>query len=373
MRDKADYFEKTNLIPTLDASATVVKSDTLIPDNLRYALKQAFKRLKDDQADSPDWHPGSGDMVQDLVHPSMCPLIYGQSKVLREEVVGVDDAVEKWAGKGDTIPKKNRYVAGKYDYLVNRNVPLSYWSENYQWLPSNVVLHDDGSVQFTSYINNLHPNRYPEIYQAIENLIQLAIPAWDQVLVTCSTLGRRGPGRTVSRFSIPNDADDENNENWTPSDPQEVANADVVLSDDEAWFGDDGVEVEDDEDAASEDSYSSSMYAEEHGGLSRLERVWQLLRKPVLRDPEPYEALNYDPYRDVGDTKDNCGGLFKKFRESGLQVIVKMASIELTPEKPEFPVGGWHVSEGLTQGLPTSSWLGNTDHKYLRSRGFSMR
>jgi hypothetical protein len=39
--------------------------------------------------------------------------------------------------------------------------------------------------------------------------------------------------------------------------------------------------------------------------------------------------------------------LREKFKEKGLQVIVKMASIELTPEKPEFPAGSWHVSKPL--------------------------
>ena len=34
----------------------------------------------------------------------------------------------------------------------------------------------------------------------------------------------------------------------------------------------------------------------------------------------------------------------QKFKDRGLQVIVKMATIELTPEKPDFPMGGWHVS-----------------------------
>lgn len=34
------------------------------------------------------------------------------------------------------------------------------------------------------------------------------------------------------------------------------------------------------------------------------------------------------------------------FREEGLQVIVKLASIELTPEKPAYAGGSWHV-EGL--------------------------
>jgi hypothetical protein len=39
-------------------------------------------------------------MVQDLVRPSMYLLVYGQSRVFKEEVVGVEDAITKWAEKG---------------------------------------------------------------------------------------------------------------------------------------------------------------------------------------------------------------------------------------------------------------------------------
>lgn len=47
------------------------------------------------------------------------------------------------------------------------------------------------------------------------------------------------------------------------------------------------------------------------------------------------------------------GGLLKNFKTSGLQVIVKLASIELTPESPDFPVGGWHVSSVcFSTGVP---------------------
>lgn len=35
--------------------------------------------------------------------------------------------------------------------------------------------------------------------------------------------------------------------------------------------------------------------------------------------------------------------LATRFADSGLQVIVKIVSIELTPEKPSFPAGGWHI------------------------------
>ena len=35
----------------------------------------------------------------------MYPLVYGETHVLHEELVGVGDAADKWAGKGDQIPK----------------------------------------------------------------------------------------------------------------------------------------------------------------------------------------------------------------------------------------------------------------------------
>jgi hypothetical protein len=77
------------------------------------------------------------------------------------------------------------------------------------------------------------------------------------------------------------------------------------------------------------------------------EKKWELLRRPVI--PEPvYEKADYDP-------KDGTR-LSEKFASSGLQIIVKMASVELTPEKPEFPVGGWHVSiGGVTPNLITTA------------------
>jgi hypothetical protein len=60
-----------------------------------------------------------------------------------------------------------------------------------------------------------------------------------------------------------------------------------------------------------------------------------LFRQPVIPEAS-YEDIDYNPAPEER--------LAVKFAKSGLQVIVKMASIELTPDKPEFPAGGWHVS-----------------------------
>ena len=35
------------------------------------------------------------------------------------------------------------------------------------------------------------------------------------------------------------------------------------------------------------------------------------------------------------------------YGDEGLQVIVKLANIHLTPEKPEYKGGNWHAMEGL--------------------------
>ena len=88
-------------------------------------------------------------------------------------------------------------------------VPSEYWSDKYQWLPANLAFQDDGTVKFTSYINNLHPKKYPGIYRTIEKLIDTAVPAWDQFLTVHESGGNHldvkipPPGRQNSRFSLP--------------------------------------------------------------------------------------------------------------------------------------------------------------------------
>lgn len=61
---------------------------------------------------------------------------------------------------------------------------------------------------------------------------------------------------------------------------------------------------------------------------------WKRVRDPILPEPDDVTKVDYLCRESLRET----------FKTTGLQVIVKMATIELTPEKPEFPVGGWHVS-----------------------------
>jgi hypothetical protein len=67
------------------------------------------------------------------------------------------------------------------------------------------------------------------------------------------------------------------------------------------------------------------------------------LRTPIIPEAS-FEDIDYTPELE--------GRIAEKFAKSGLQVIVKMASIELTPDKPDFPIGGWHVSLASAIKIP---------------------
>jgi hypothetical protein len=96
--------------------------------------------------------------------------------------VGVADAVDKWSGKGKTVQPMSGEAAPFRVSVFSPSVNQDYWSQTYQWLPANLVFQDDGTVRFTSYINNLHPKKHSETYRLVEKLIDTAIPAWERVL-----------------------------------------------------------------------------------------------------------------------------------------------------------------------------------------------
>ncbi len=62
------------------------------------------------------------------------------------------------------------------------------------------------------------------------------------------------------------------------------------------------------------------------------------VRQPVLPEPAPFKEVDYSPPH----------RLVERFKDTGLQIIVKMVSIELTPEKPSYPAGSWHVGARLS-------------------------
>lgn len=282
------------MIPTLDLDAAVIKSDTAVSSELKAALRTAAAPLEDIPDRLKDWRPGSNGKVLDLVHPSLFPLLYGRSKILSSGVVEIQDCVD-YIGKGEIISKPD---CSRVDVYRTENFWVDadpkFWSKAFQWLPCDVGIAGK-DVKITSYINNLHPIFHADLYSVIEQFIAKSIPLWDLTLT--STYGGRLPRIPHCR------AEYDYPQGTTP--PGELGNR---------WEASEACER------------------------------WRKTTR-VLRMPEP---RNFESYKPLVDT---CVSLREQFGEHGLQVMVKLANIELTPEKPRYDGGSWHVEGQLNERI----------------------
>jgi hypothetical protein len=78
---------------------------------------------------------------------------------------------------------------------------------------------------------------------------------------------------------------------------------------------------------------------------AKAEERWHKAREPIQ---PPLTAFAADK---VSYAVEEDKTLRQQFADTGLQIIVKMASIELTPEKPEFAPGGWHVEGQMNEHI----------------------
>ena len=129
LRHKAVLFKERQLVEALDG---VFKSDTIVPEDLRESLKQGVRPLEEVPNRKKDWHPGSDGQVLDLVHPSIYPLVYGQSKIMPYHTVGLDDCIAN-CGNGEVIPK------------VDEKDVEKYYSGTFQWLPCDIKFVGEGN------------------------------------------------------------------------------------------------------------------------------------------------------------------------------------------------------------------------------------
>ncbi|KAJ2915553.1 hypothetical protein MD484_g4880, partial [Candolleomyces efflorescens] len=266
----------------------VLKSDTAVSEETKLALQQTVKRLLEDgvPASKKDWHPGSDGKVLDLVHPSLFPLIYGKSKILPvgSPATTLEDCIRR-CGEGEVVPVES---------ALPRANDENAWSDKFQWLPCEVAI-TDGKPKILTYVNNLHPEVHRELYPLVEDIIHAAIPLWEKTLIPLKDL-RKTPKRIDYDFCTYN-------------------------PDPESWPEEKQLQQEEDEDE--DDFYDRKQ-------------EW-IVETRVVERPEPDEQFKPEILeRKPLSFKD-------KFGDLPLQVIVKLANIELTPEKPEYEGGTWHV------------------------------
>lgn len=148
LRDKAQYCDKHGVIHVLDTDAAVVKSDLEDTDRFWSTIIECVRPLEQVPDHRKDWHPGTGGLVLDLLHPSLFPLQYGKTRILPRGKVPLLTCSED-IGRGETcaVPAavhNEHWHARKGPWGDTKN--LKPWG-SYQWLPSDIVFRQDGTAQ----------------------------------------------------------------------------------------------------------------------------------------------------------------------------------------------------------------------------------
>lgn len=317
-------YEKTGLLPVMDYSAAVIKSDMIITDELRNELNAAISPLENVPENQKDWHPGSDGKVLDLVHPSLWPLQYGRSRIVTDKRISLSESLEH-CGTGRIIPVPSECEMEGPTTIYGHSSPVHTLSNRFQWLPCDIILDvASGRANIDSYINNLHPVRNAELYPIIEKFVEKSLPAWDliyrwpeefetQRLKTdavgslCTTAkaceGFFGECRPSNRPLNEDEEERDEDEEW---EPEYEASARGVL--DLAWF------------------------AETH--------------KMDIPDPDRNDTSHHIR---VNASHVKSSGFFNNAER--LQVIVKLANIHLTPDNPSYSGGTWHVEGQLNEHI----------------------
>ncbi|KAG0041620.1 hypothetical protein BGZ83_001586 [Gryganskiella cystojenkinii] len=252
------------------------RSDGLVPDELKQRLLVCVGKLINIPDHLKDWHPGSNNQVLDLVHPSLFPAIVGRTHTTKEAAI---PALE-FVGKGEVL---------KADKSDGSKRSQQFYSESYQWLPTDFEVSATGKMKILSYINNLHPVEHAEMYPVLAEIFERFVPMFEQVLADMLNIWDKEPRLTV--------------------DP---AN----------WY-----EIP--------DEFKSSF-------LRNIQSHYREMEWRRVRVPKPVEIPAKFVVEDVNLPKPYN----LKATKGPLQVIVKLANIELTPENPIYGGGSWHV-EGM--------------------------
>jgi len=115
----------------------------------------------------------------------------------------------------------------------------------------------------------------------------------------------------------------------------------------------------DPEDFPEEDQPRQHENEDEDDYYERLERWKEDIRRVVHPEPGEFRPPNIPEhmkakYCDEGTENlkpEMCVDLQRDYGHRGLQVIVKLANIELTPDKPEYEGGTWHVEGQLNEHI----------------------
>ncbi|MCO5573504.1 hypothetical protein L7F22_027275 [Adiantum nelumboides] len=331
--------EKTGI--EMSPPPSVFHSDIIVDENLQTKLNEGFCKLKKIDERFYDWHPGSKEMVLDLVHPSMYCLATGRSHLVDISNRQIDplalakDFLSWYKGlQGDrtstlfnqdtktfrdhgSIAAQPAWISPQDKSFLN----LPYISDEvvehqYQWLPADMRIDSKRQAKFLSYVNSL---KNSDLYSPLQELVSAFIPMFEIVLTfqedECLEHHIHGPDY-LEHFR-PKDF-----ENIAPEQYFDIKSVEEFREWKEKLLKE-GKEIP---------PCPPSEYEDEEEDEDEIEeRHWHSVRTFIPPEVSPFEAPDYDNVKWV------------KLHDKTIQIIFKLASVELTPEKPEYEGGVWHV------------------------------
>lgn len=280
----------STILPT--AAPGVFETTDLIDPDLKQEFKQAFDQLLGSiPSGKRDYHPGTDEKVLNLIHPSLYPFVQDRTPMFpfsKELKIEAKEDSDVYSSFKNSVKTRNQ---AKISNALDPEVSIlpdfqSYGSKKlekvkFQWIPTDFhVSSSDRSVNFLGYINNLHPQ--PE--KASGKLYGVLEKVLSKFIPLFESVLSEFPVNPTMKH--------------------------------EAWswgFDPPRPEYED---------------QEEDGAFEQRTEQWENEAKFLPPKVEAFVAPEVKRF--------DLGG-------KNLQVIVKIASVELTPEKPEFEGGRWHV------------------------------
>ncbi|KAJ5214157.1 hypothetical protein N7449_001326 [Penicillium cf. viridicatum] len=318
LRDKAQAWQETGRLLVFDSSSTVCQANVPLPQK---DIQAEIARLGTQAShDSP------------LVDPSEFPLVYDRSPVLVEGGrVSLDDP---WLLTGQTAKELPVH-------------PLDQMRRPREWLPCEVEFaspttptpDDTTDVRITSYVNNLHPHHNQNLYAHLERLIACSIPSWNEILFYGEARGRhphewQEKCDQVREYVLGPEPPVWKQARRLPKLPANLLES-LTTQD---W----------------EDPRRVNMIAR----YKRIRRAW-------FEHPEPGVSFSYEQWKNgeftgraifpqrIGNFPDPLHHdylpvcLQEKFQKDGLQVIVQISRIGLSPESPNYQGEAYFHTEGL--------------------------
>ncbi|KAI1872592.1 hypothetical protein JX265_005472 [Neoarthrinium moseri] len=398
LHDLAARYRQTKFITVFDSSSRICKSDTLVPPQLLAALQSAAPTLQSPACTNRRTH----DSPSDLVDPSLFPLVHGLTRVLldgtqvplRESTafIGRGQVTEpllvmRPAGRGSDELRETYLsdMAGRLKDDANK-ARFYRGSERFQWLPCDVQFTDEGrnGVEILSYINNLHPGHHHSLYRAIEEAISLSIEPWNEVL---AYTGRPRTPPRIRTYGV----------EWWPENPW-WAHEDLLKRLDKMTQDEKKSNTEYQRVLGLIEEYSrlprygetsEMLQLDEHQRQSLYTRVSSMsFPQSYWKHPEPGDSFTYDEWRKGQSGRPIIGGcerrplselppektrftprfdypdhdfynisLRDQFRDNGLQVVVRIASIDLDQQTRNHPGTEWKVNGFLNEHIVATSLI----------------